>query len=84
MAHNAWGVEAATPLGTWVREFVYVPFSGNLTLYRTNAYGKTSRDYGYMTPGFKYVWFYADLSSMHTIAFSIDGMMSNEIKISAS
>jgi|GEM_PF-814544 len=82
MNNNIWGVDGRAPRGTWIREFVYVPASGNLVLYRTAPTGTTSKDFGPTTPGYKYVWFYSDLPGTYAGTFNIGGLQSNNITIS--
>jgi len=81
---GSWGVEARAPLGTWVREFIYVPVSGDLVLNEIGPDGRTSKEnYGPATPGYRYVWFYADTPGTHSSVFSIGDVKSNEIDITA-
>jgi len=80
---RSWGTGASTPLGTWVREFVYVQASGNLVLSMTTAGITTKRDFGPTTPGYRYVWFYADRPGAHVSIFSVRGVQSNPVTIFA-
>jgi hypothetical protein len=82
MNDSAWGTTARAPKGTWVRQIVYVPVSGDLVLNRNAPKGASNRDYGQTTPGYKYVWFYADLQGTYTGAFNIGGLQSNSIAMS--
>lgn len=82
MADNVWDVSATAPQGTWVREFIYVPESGNLTLNRTGS-STINRDYGYTMPGYRYVWFYVDKKGNYVSVFTLGGLQSNEVTLSA-
>jgi len=81
---GSWGVDARAPLGTWVREFVYVPVSGNLTLREVTPDGKThTKDLGMATPGYRYIWHQADAVGKHSSVISIGDVLSNEIDLTA-
>lgn len=82
MANNIWDVKATAPQGTWVREFIYVPKSGNLTMNRSSGGSTINRDYGYTMPGYRYVWFYVDKKGNYVSVFNLGGLQSNEITIS--
>ncbi len=81
IVNNVWGPQARMPRGTWVREFIYVPASGNLTMSRTINGNAFREDYGYTTPGYKYVWFYADGQGTHSNVFAMGGAQSNDVAI---
>ncbi|HWQ18845.1 MAG TPA: hypothetical protein VN455_03650 [Methanotrichaceae archaeon] len=81
---DGWGVAARAPLGAWVMQPIYVPVSGDLVLYTITTDGVTNRDYGETTPGYRYLWFYADKPGTHTRVFFIEGIKSNEVTISVS
>jgi len=82
MNYNMWGTAARAPKGTWVRQFVYVPASGDMVLYRTAPGGTTDEDLGQTTPGFKYLWFYAEAPGTYASTFDMGGVQSNNVTIS--
>ena len=82
MNYNMWGTAARAPRGTWIRQFVYVPASGDLVLYRAAPDGMTNKDFGHTIPGYKYVWFYAQVPGTYASSFNLGGMQSNNVTIS--
>ena len=80
---RSWGTSASAPIGTWVREFIYVPTNGSIVLSMNTGGINTRRDFGPTTPGFKYIWFYADRPGAHVSTFSIKGVQSNPVTIFA-
>jgi hypothetical protein len=53
-------MDVRAPQSTWIQEFLYVPSAGDLTENKGLQGSIVSRDYSYPTPGYKYIWFYAD------------------------
>jgi len=77
-----WSWYANCPTGGWVQELMYVPFTGTLKLYEFYPDGTVKLySYGFQTPGYKYMWFYADTPGRHITLFTISDKPSNYIAI---
>jgi hypothetical protein len=81
---NSWNVVARTPVGSWVPEVVYVPVNGDLTVTSISPSGLTdSKNYHGVTPGYRYLWFYAGAPGTYASVFNIGGVKSNQITLYA-
>ncbi|MBN1235348.1 MAG: hypothetical protein JW999_04775 [Methanotrichaceae archaeon] len=77
-----WSWYASCPVGGWVQNLMYVPYTGTMKLYEFYPDGSTKLySYGFATPGYKYIWFYADTPGRHLSLFTIFDKPSNYITI---
>ncbi len=77
-----WSWYATCPLGGWIRDLMYVPYTGTMKLYEFYPDGSVKLySYGFATPGYKYIWFYADTPGRHLTLFTIFDKPSNYITI---
>jgi hypothetical protein len=79
---SGWDVAAKMPRGTWVREFIYIPLKGDLKSSVTDPTGQISnRKYESVTPGYRYIWFYAEMPGTYVNTFKNGGLQSNSVAI---
>ena len=79
---SGWDVAAKMPKGTWVREFIYIPSSGDLESSVIAPTGQISnKNYDSATPGYKYLWFYAEMPGTYVNTFQTGGSESNSVAI---
>ena len=77
-----WSWYATCPMGGWVQDLMYVPYTGTMKLYEFYPDGTVKLySYGFATPGYKYIWFYADTPGRHITLFTIFDKPSNYITI---
>jgi hypothetical protein len=77
-----WDVIARTPKGTWVREFIFVPSSGNLILNKIAPDGKISSEkFEQVISGYKYMWLYAENPGAYVSSFENSGQKSNNVTL---
>jgi hypothetical protein len=77
-----WSWDASCPVGGWIQNLMYVPYTGTMKLYEFYPDGSIKLySYGFATPGYKYIWFYADTPGRHITLFTIFDKPSNYIMI---
>jgi hypothetical protein len=77
-----WSWYATCPVGGWVQNLMYVPYTGTMKLYEFYPSGIIKLySYGFHTPGYKYIWFYADTPGRHISLFTVFDKPSNYIVI---
>ncbi|MGV8126212.1 MAG: hypothetical protein ACP5PV_03255 [Methanothrix sp.] len=77
-----WSWAATCPTGGWIQNLMYVPYTGTMKLYEFYPDGSIKLySYGFATPGYKYIWFYADTPGRHITLFTIYDKPSNYITI---
>jgi hypothetical protein len=77
-----WSWYASCPVGGWVQNLMYVPYTGTMKLYEFYPDGSIKLySYGFTTPGYKYIWFYADTPGRHLTLFTVYDKPSNYITI---
>jgi len=77
-----WSWYATCPVGGWIQNLMYVPNTGTMKLYEFYPDGSIKLySYGFATPGYKYIWFYADTPGRHITLFTIFDKPSNYITI---
>ena len=77
-----WSWYATCPTGGWIQNLMYVPYTGTMKLYEFYPDGSIKLySYGFATPGYKYIWFYADTPGRHVTLFTIYDKPSNYITI---
>ena len=77
-----WSWYATCPLGSWAQELMYVPSMGSMKVYELYPDGTTrSVDYGFVAPGYKYVWFNADTPGRHIDVVTVSSIPSNYVTI---
>lgn len=85
LSSQGWTWYALVPLGGWVQELMYVPTRGQITAYEIYPSGMTqATSFGYATPGYQYMWFYADVPGRHVTIFTVDGVPSNAVTVDVS
>jgi hypothetical protein len=79
---SGWDVIARTPKGTWVREFVFVPVTGNLISNEITPDGNTrSQKFEQVVAGYKYMWIYAENPGSYIGTFKNDAQKSNNVTL---
>lgn len=79
---QGWSWDARCPVGGWIQNLMYVPYTGTMKLYEFYPDGSIKLySYGFSTPGYKYIWFYADTPGRHITLFTIFDKPSNYITI---
>jgi hypothetical protein len=79
---QGWSRHASLPLGSWVKELLYVPDDGTLKMYEIYPSGMAQRYVlGFPSSGYYYVWFYGDVPGKHITIFTIDDEPSNAVMI---
>jgi hypothetical protein len=79
---SGWDVTAKMPKGTWVREFIYVPSNGDVESSQIAPSGEIRNNiFDSVIPGYKYMWFYAEMPGAYTNAFQTGGLQSNNVAI---
>ena len=82
LTRGGWSWHATCPLGSWTRELMYIPNTGALKIYELYPSGFTKfHNYGWVSRGYKYIWFYADTPGRHTTIFTISDKPSNWVAI---
>ena len=81
MADNSWDVIAMAPQGTWVRELVYVPRAGDLTVSKIYTGNTLNTYYSSAMPGYKYIWRYVDKKGAYTTVFSVGEAAGNTVAL---
>jgi hypothetical protein len=77
-----WSWYATCPVGGWIQNLMYVPFTGTMKLYEFYPDGSIKLySYGFASPGYKYIWFYADIPGRHIALFTVFDKPSNYITI---
>ena len=77
-----WSWYATCPVGGWAQELMYVPSTGSMQVYELYPDGTTkSVDYGFVAPGYKYVWFNADTPGRHIDVVTVSSIPSNYVTI---
>ncbi|MFZ2472627.1 MAG: hypothetical protein WAW52_11895 [Methanothrix sp.] len=81
-SYAGWSWDANCPVGGWIQNLMYVPYTGTMKLYEFYPDGSIKLySYGFATPGYKYIWFYADTPGRHITLFTIFDKPSNYITI---
>lgn len=77
-----WSFYAVLPWGTWARNLIYVPQTSPVTLYESYP-GGFVRGYnlGVVSPGYYYIWYYADSPGRHSSFMSTISGYSNAVII---
>ena len=79
---SGWDVAAKMPRGTWVREVIYVPSNRDLGSSMISPTGQISnRIFDSVIPGYKYIWFYAEMPGTYLNTFQTGGLESNSVAI---
>jgi len=79
---SGWDVAAKMPKGTWVREIIYIPSNGDLESSVIAPTGQISnKNYDSVIPGYKYMWFYAEMPGTYVNTFQTGGLESNSVAI---
>lgn len=82
LASGGWSWQAACPLGSWVRELIYVPKTGTLKVYEIYPSGITqASDLGWASAGYHSIWFNADVPGRHITIFTVSDNPSNAVVI---
>ena len=77
-----WSWQATCPVGGWIQNLMYVPYTGTMKMYEFYPDGTVKLySYGFNNPGYKYIWFYADTPGRHVSLFTIFDKPSNYITI---
>lgn len=77
-----WSWYATVPMGSFVRELMYVPTSGPVQVYEIYPSGMTQvYDLGLAQSGYSYIWFNAGAQGRYTSLFTVNGMPSNAVMI---
>jgi hypothetical protein len=77
-----WSWYATCPVGGWIQNLMYVPYTGTMKLYEFYPDGSVKLySYGFAAPGYKYIWFYADTPGRHVTLFTVFDKPSNYITI---
>jgi hypothetical protein len=77
-----WSWYATCPTGGWIQNLMYVPYTGTMKMYEFYPDGTIKLySYGFNTPGYKYIWFYADTPGRHMSLFTLFDKPSNYITI---
>ncbi|HWQ18149.1 MAG TPA: hypothetical protein VN455_00095 [Methanotrichaceae archaeon] len=85
LSSQGWTWYAQIPLGGWVQELMYVPTEGQITAYEIYPSGMTqATSFEYASPGYQYIWFYADVPGRHVTIFTVDGVPSNAVMVDVS
>jgi hypothetical protein len=75
-----WSWYATCPVGGWIQNLMYVPYTGTMKLYEFYPDGSIKLySYGFNTPGYKYIWFYADTPGRHISLFTVFDKPSNYV-----
>ncbi len=81
---SGWDVTAKMPKGTWVREIIYLPSNGDLEAAKISPNGQISnKHYDSVAPGYKYIWFNAEIPGTYLNTFQSGGSESNTVAINA-
>ena len=79
---SGWSWYAVCPFHGWVRELMYVPKTGTLKVYEIYPSGQTRfYNYGWASPGYKYIWFYGDSPGRHIAIFTVSDTPSNAVTV---
>jgi hypothetical protein len=79
---TGWGWYAASPIGGWLQNQMFIPYTGTLKIYELYPDGSVKPyNYGWSSPGWKYIWFYADTPGRHITLFTITDRPSNYITV---
>jgi hypothetical protein len=79
---SGWSWYATCPIGGWLQDLIYIPYTGDLKLYELYPDGSTEfYSYGWTGPGYKYIWFYADTPGRHITIVTITDRPSNYITV---
>lgn len=85
LTRGGWNIYATCPIGGWARYLMYIPYSGSLKMYE--IYPDTSvrfYNYGWSSPGYKYLWFFADTPGRHISFITLTDRPSNCVTIDVS
>ena len=75
-----WSWYATCPIGNWVQELMYIPYTGSMKIYELYPDGTTKDySYGWVSPGYNYAWFNADTPGRHIEVVTVSGIPSNYI-----
>jgi len=79
---SGWSWQANCPAGSWIQNLMYVPYTGTMKLYEFYPDGSVKLySYGFVSPGYKYIWFYADTVGRHISLFTLFDKPSNYLTI---
>jgi hypothetical protein len=79
---SGWAWYATCPIGGWLQDMMYIPYPGALKLYELYPDGSTRfYNFGMSSPGYKYIWFYADTPGRHITLLTITDKPSNYITV---
>ncbi len=77
-----WSWYAVCPYRGWVRELMYIPTTGTLKVYEIYPRGTTRMyNYGWASPGYRYIWFYGDVPGRHIAIFTVSDRPSNAVTV---
>jgi hypothetical protein len=70
------------PLGSWARELLYVPTASQISMLEIYPSGYVMKhDLGPVSPGYYYIWYYADTPGRHISLFALSNSVSNAVTI---
>jgi hypothetical protein len=73
-----WSTYATMPVGSWARELIYVPDISPVFMYEVYPGGFVRKyDFGVISPGYYFIWYYADMAGRHSNIFSTTSGWSN-------
>ena len=82
LTRGGWNIYATCPMGGWARYLMYIPYAGSLKMYE--VYPDSSvrfYNYGWSSPGYKYLWFIADMPGRHISFITLTDRPSNCVTI---
>lgn len=81
-SQSGWSWYASLPLGAWVQELMFIPVAGSVKVYEIYPTGMTQlTDFGFASPGYKYIWFNGDTAGKHITIFTVGDLPSNAVTI---
>lgn len=79
---TGWSFYAVLPWGTWAKNLIYVPQTSPVTMYESYPGGFIhSYNLGVVSPGYYYIWYYADSPGRHSSFLSTISGYSNSVII---
>ena len=79
---SGWAWYATCPIGGWLQDLMYIPYTGALKVYELYPDGSVRfYNYGWSSPGYKYIWFYADTPGRHITLLTVTDKPSNYITV---
>jgi hypothetical protein len=69
---TGWAWYATVPPGGWVRELMYLPAPGTVKVLEIYPTGLVQLyNFGYSSPGYKFMWFNGDTLGRHILLFTV-------------